>query len=94
MVLGEENCLPFDKEKKYNTNTCICYYELSKIDPVLKKEIVYYYPLRNDEKLIDILTNSKIYMNGFPVISIVSQISNFFLHFVKNKNIITRKKEY
>lgn len=94
ILLGDDNFLPYDKDKKYNINTCICYYEVSENDPILKKEINYYYPLRNDERLIDALTNSKVHMNGFPVITIVSQISNYFLHFVKNKNIIKRKRQF
>jgi hypothetical protein len=92
ILLGEENSLPFDKEKKYNLNTSICYYENSHYDMILKKEIYTYYPLRNDEKLIDILTSSKVTMNGFPIISIVSQISKFFLHFVKTKEITKRTR--
>jgi len=85
------NKLPWDKENKYNMNTCAAYYELSKFDSVLQRENNYYYPLRNDDKLIDVLTNKNIFMSGFPVIVIISQISNFFHHFLKNKVILKRK---
>ena len=35
----------------------------------------FYYPIRNDESLIKILTCKKVHMNGFPVICIVSPMS-------------------
>jgi hypothetical protein len=89
MLLAEK--LPWDKENKYNMNTATCFFEISEVDSVLKSETNYYYPLRNDDKLIDILTNKKIYMNGFPVIVVVSQISSFYPHFMKNKILIKRK---
>lgn len=89
-VLFQEK-LPWDKENKYNTNTCICYYEISDIDPITKIEINYYFPLRNDDRLIDVLKHKKVHMNGFPVIVILSQISEHYTHFIKNKIIIKRK---
>jgi hypothetical protein len=91
ILFGEHNKLPWDKENKYNMNTCTAFYELSKFDSVLQKEGNYYYPLRNDDKLIDVLTNKQVYMSGFPVIVILSQISNFYPHFLKNKVILKRK---
>jgi hypothetical protein len=90
MLLAER--LPWDKENKYSMNTAACFFEVSEIDSVLKTETNYYYPLRNDDRLIDILTNKKIYMNGFPVIAIVSQMSNFYSHFMKNKIVVKRNK--
>jgi hypothetical protein len=83
--------LPWDKESKYNLNTVKCFYEISDYDNIMKKEVSYYYPLRNDDRLIDVLKHRKVYMNGFPVLLIVSQISNFYQHFIKNKVIIKRK---
>jgi hypothetical protein len=83
--------LPWDKENKYNPNVCTAFFEMSDYDPILKSERNYYYPLRNDNKLIDILTNKRIYMNGFPVLVIVSQLSKFYAHFLKNKIILKRK---
>lgn len=91
ILFGENNKLPWDKENKYNMNTCAAFYELSKFDTVMQKESNYYFPLRNDDKLIDVLSNKQVYMSGFPVIVIMSQITNFFHHFKKNKVIIKRK---
>jgi hypothetical protein len=89
MLMAER--LPWDKENKYNPNTAACFYEISDQNHVLKTEVNYYYPLRNDDRLIDILTNKKVYMNGFPVICIISQINNFYSHFKQNKIILKRK---
>jgi hypothetical protein len=89
MLLAER--LPWDKENKYNLNTCVCFFEISDFDPVLKRETNYYYPMRNDDKLIDVLTNRKVYMNGFPVIVVLSQISKFYPHFMQNKIVLKRK---
>jgi hypothetical protein len=83
--------LPWDKEGKYNMNTVKCFYEISDYDTVMKSEMSYYYPLRNDDKLIDVLKNRRVFMNGFPVLVIVSQNSNFYQHFLKNKIVIKRK---
>ena len=91
ILFSESSQLPWDKENKYNTNTCTCFYEISEFDPILKKESNYYYPLRNDDKLIDILKNKRVFMNGFPVLVVVSQLSNFYQHFLKNKIVIKRK---
>ena len=91
ILFGEHNKLPWDKENKYKMNTCTAFYELSKFDSLMQQESNYYYPLRNDDKLIDILTNKQVYMCGFPVIVILSQISNFYPHFLKNKIILKRK---
>lgn len=83
--------LPWDKENKYNENVCKAFFEVSDVDKILKKENNYYYPLKNDEKLIDILTSAPVYMNGFPVIVILSQLSGFYNHFMKNKVVLKRK---
>jgi hypothetical protein len=83
--------LPWDKENKYNENVCKAFFEVSDFDKILKKESNYYYPLKNDDKLIDILTSHSVYMNGFPVIIILSQLSGFYNHFIKNKIILKRK---
>jgi hypothetical protein len=88
---GEEERLPWDKENKYNSNTCAMFFEISNHDKILKKEVSYYFPMRNDDKLIDVLQNKKVHMNGFPVVVIVSQISSFYPHFLKNKVVIKRK---
>ena len=82
---------PADKEKKYNMNTVKCFLEMSDMDPMLKKEVNSYFPLRNDEKLIDVLRHSKVYMNGIPVIFIISQITKFNTHFLQTKVILNRK---
>lgn len=99
----EENCMisdiletlfsedfPADKDKKYNLNTVKCFLEMSDMDSVLKKEVNSYFPLRNDEKLIDVLKHSKVYMNGIPVIFIISQITKFYRHFIQTKVILNR----
>ena len=89
-VLFQEK-LPWDKDNKYNLNTIICYYEITEFDTNSKKEINYYYPLRNDDRLIEVLTNKKVHMNGFPVLVIVSQISSYYNHFLKNKTVLKRR---
>jgi hypothetical protein len=81
---------PADKEKLYNKNTVKCYLEMSDFDTLCKKEVNVYYPIREDESIIDILRNKQVYMNGIPVILIVSQISKFNLHFLKNYNVLSR----
>lgn len=81
---------PADKEKKYNKNTVKCFLEMSDYDFLCKKEMNMYYPIREDESLIDILRNKSVYMNGIPVILIVSQISKFYLHFLKSYNLLNR----
>jgi len=81
---------PADKDKKYNLNTVKCFLEMSDMDPMLKKEVNSYFPLRNDETLIDVLRHSKVYMNGIPVIFIVSQITKFYSYFLKTKVMLNR----
>ncbi len=88
-TLFEEN-LPADKDKKYNLNTVKCFLEMSDMDPVLKKEVNTYFPLRTDETLIEVLRHSKVHMNGIPVIFIVSQITKFYTHFIQSKAILNR----
>jgi tetratricopeptide (TPR) repeat protein len=90
IILGQDK-LPWDKENKYNTNTCVGFSEVSEYDSILKQQSSYYYPLKNDDRLIDVLTNKKVHMNGLPVIVVLSQLSNFYPHFLKSKVIIKRK---
>ena len=50
--------------------------------------------MRNDETLMDALLNKKLHMNGFPIVSIVSPMSqNFYEHFLKTKIILKRKTD-
>ena len=86
-ILFEEK-LPWDKENKYNLNSVAVYYEISEQS---KKEYCRYYPLRNDDVLIDVLRNNKVYLNGLPVLTIVSQTNSFYPHFLKNKIILKRQ---
>lgn len=79
-----------DKDKKYNLNTVKCFLEMSDMDPILKKEVNCYFPLRNDETIIDVLRHSKVHMNGIPVIFIISQITKFNTHFLQTKVILNR----
>ena len=88
-----EEPLTLDKEKKYNENTVKCFLEMSELDTVLKKETNSYFPLRNDDRLIDVLTHEKVYMNGLPVIFIVSQTSKFYTHFMQTKIILKRSNK-
>lgn len=88
-----EESLPADKDKKYNLNTVKCFLEMSEMDTILKKETNVYFPLRSDDRLIDILTHEKVYMNGLPVIFIVSQITKFYTHFMNNKIILKRSAD-
>ena len=55
----------------------------------------FYYPIRNDESLIKVLTCKKVHMNGFPVICIVSPMSfNFYEHFLKKNVVLKRNVKY
>lgn len=88
MLLSED--LPWDKEKKYIMNNLIVYYEVTLYDPTIKLEKNYYYPLRNEDQVSKILRNKKIYLNGVPVLVIVSRFTKFYSHFLKNKQIVKR----
>ena len=85
-ILFQER-LPWDKDNKYHINSITAYYEISEQN---KKDYCRYYPLRNDDKLISILTNKKVYLNGLPVIVILSQFSGFYQHFLNKKIILKR----
>lgn len=92
-IIFENGRLPWDQENKYNENNCLCYFQCSTLDKITKHENVFYYPMRKDEKLIDVLKCKKVHMNGLPVVTIVSpNSSKFYEHFLKNKVIIKRKK--
>ena len=90
-IIFEDGNLPWDKEHRYSKTNCNLYLKCSKIHPVTKMEESFYYPIRNDESLIKVLTCKKVHMNGFPVICIVSTMSyNYYEHFLK-KNIILKR---
>ncbi len=88
MLLSED--LPWDKEKTYTLNNLMVYYEVTIYEPKIKLEKNYYYPLRNEDMVKDVLRKKKIYMNGIPVIVIVSRFTKFYSHFLKNKQIVKR----
>ena len=90
-MLFEQN-LPWDKEKLYTKLSVKFFYEINKKDSNLDSFTTYYYPIKESDTLINLLTNSKIIMNGFPVISVVSTNSKFYNHFIKNKIILKRNK--
>ena len=93
-MIFEGGKLPWDSEGKYAKSNAICYYQCSNFDEVTKYENVLYYQLRNDETLMDALLNKKLHMNGFPIVSIVSPMSqNFYEHFLKTKIILKRKTD-
>ena len=99
-IIFENGKLPWDKENRYSKSNCLLYFQCSNINNITKDEDKFYYPIRNDETLISVLTNKKVHMNGFPIISVVSPMSyNFYEHFL-TKNIIlkrnkkTNKKKY
>jgi len=85
-----EQELPWDKEKKYSINNILVYYEVTLYDPVIKMESTYYYPLRNEDMVSGFLRNKKIFMNGLPVIVIVSRFTKYYTHFIKTKQIVKR----
>ena len=89
MILSQD--LPWDKEKKYTKLSVKIFYEMNKKDNNLDSFTTYYYPILETETLIELLTNSKIEMNGFPVISVVSTNSKYYEYFIKNKIILKRK---
>ena len=93
-IIYENGKLPWDTENHYAKSNTLCYYQFTNYNEVTKDESVLYYPMRNDETLIDVLTNKKLHMNGFPVISVVSTMSaNFYSHFLKNKIILKRRNQ-
>ena len=92
-VIFENGGLPWDKDNNYNKDNCLIFYQFTFFDPLSKLDNTFYYQMRKDETLIDVLTNKRLHMNGFPIISIVCPKStNFYQHFMKTKQFIKRKK--
>lgn len=90
-IIFEDGYLPWDKEHRYSKSNSNLYLKCSKIHPITKIEESFYYPIRNDESLIKVLTCKKVHMNGFPIICVVSPMSyNYYEHFLK-KNIILKR---
>jgi hypothetical protein len=90
-IIFEDGNLPWDKEHRYSKSNCNLYLKCSKIHPITKIEESFYYPIRNDESLIKVLSCKKVHMNGFPIICVVSPMSyNYYEHFLK-KNIILKR---
>ena len=94
-IIFEDGNLPWDKEHRYSKSNCLLFLKCSKIHPITKIEESFYYPIRNDESLIKVLTCKKVHMNGFPVICIVSPMSfNFYEHFLKKNVVLKRNVKY
>lgn len=89
LMLTKEK-LPWDKSNNYTQKSLRVFYEMSKKDNNLNSLTTYYYPLKDEDTVMSVLTKSKVIMNGFPVISIVSTNSKFFDHFLKTKIILKR----
>ena len=90
-IIFEDGNLPWDKEHRYSKSNCKLFLKCSKIHPITKIEESFYYPIRNDESLIKVLSSKKVHMNGFPIICVVSPMSyNYYEHFLK-KNIILKR---
>ena len=90
-IIFEDGNLPWDKEHRYSKSNCKLFLKCSKIHPITKIEESFYYPIRNDESLIKVLSCKKVHMNGFPIICVVSPMSyNYYEHFLK-KNIILKR---
>ena len=94
-IIFEDGNLPWDKEHRYSKSNSLLYLKCSKIHPITKIEESFYYPIRNDESLIKVLTCKKVHMNGFPIICIVSPMSfNFYEHFLKKNIVLKRNVKY
>lgn len=94
-IIFEDGYLPWDKEHRYSKSNSLLYLKCSKIHPITKNEESFYYPIRNDESLIKVLTCKKVHMNGFPIISVVSPMSyNFYEHFLKKNIVLKRNIRY
>ena len=94
-IIFEDGNLPWDKEHRYSKSNSLLYLKCSKIHPITKIEESFYYPIRNDETLIKVLSCKKVHMNGFPVICIVSPMSfNFYEHFLKKNVVLKRNVRY
>ena len=89
-IIFKEKYLPWDKEKKYTKSNCLLYYE--SVDFNNNSEQIFYYPIRKDEKLIDVLISKKIFMNGFPVfVCVCPNSQKYYQYFIEKKNILKRK---
>jgi len=94
-IIFEDGNLPWDKEHRYSRSNCLLYLKCSKIHPITKMEESFYYPIRNDETLIKVLTCKRVHMNGFPVICLVSPMSyNYYEHFLKKNIVLKRNIRY
>ena len=94
-IIFEDGYLPWDKEHRYTKSNSLLYLKCSKIHPITKIEESFYYPIRNDETLLKILTCKKVHMNGFPVICVVSPMSfNYYDYFLKKNIILKRNIRY
>ena len=94
-IIFEDGNLPWDKEHRYSKSNCNLYLKCSKIHPITKIEESFYYPIRNDESLIKVLTCKKVHMNGFPIVCVVSPMSyNYYEHFLKKNIILKRNVTY
>ena len=94
-IIFEDGYLPWDKEHRYSKSNSLLYLKCSKIHKITKIEESFYYPIRNDETLLKILTCKKVHMNGFPVISVVSPMSfNYYDYFLKKNIILKRNIRY
>ena len=83
-IIFKEKYLPWDKEKKYTKSNCLLYYE--SVDFNNNSEQIFYYPIRKDEKLIDVLTSKKIFMNGFPVfVCVCPNSQKYYQYFIEKK---------
>jgi hypothetical protein len=92
-IIFEGGKLPWDKENRYSKSNCLLFYQCSNINNVTKDEDKFYYPMRNDESLINVLESKQIHMNGFPIVSVVSPMSyNFYEYFISKNVILKRKK--
>ena len=89
-IIFKEKYLPWDKEKKYTKSNCLLYYESVNFNN--NSEQIFYYPIRKDEKLIDVLISKKIFMNGFPVfVCVCPNSQKYYQYFIEKKNILKRK---
>ena len=94
-IIFEDGFLPWDKEHRYSKSNSLLYLKCSKIHPITKIEESFYYPIRNDETLLKVLTCKKVHMNGFPVICVVSPMSfNYYDHFLKKNIVLKRNIHY
>ena len=90
-IIFEDGNLPWDKEHRYSKSNCKLFLKCSKIHPITKIEESFYYPIRNDESLLKVLTCKKVHMNGFPIICVVSPMSFNYYEHLQKKNIILKR---